>query len=235
MTSEPTFAPRPVQRPRAQVEEQLRQSILAGQFATGDRLPSEAQLAASFAVSRTTIREALRALASAGLIHKVSGKGGGSFVNLVDHHALGTTINESMTAILQLGRLEPTEVNHVRRLIEAPAARLAAMNRTDEQVANLRSIIDQERELELDSPEVGELDAVFHSTIAEASGNRLLSSFVAGLHGFAHPALTDLTEKAAQDTFRQHVAIVRAIEKGDSAAADKAMVKHLDYVERHSG
>jgi DNA-binding FadR family transcriptional regulator len=228
------FVPSPVQRPRVQVEDQLRAGILTGAFETGERLPSEARLAEDFSVSRTTVREALRALASAGLIHKVSGKGGGSFVSMVDHHALGTTLHDSMAAILQLGRMDYHEVSDVRRLIEAPAAGLAAEHRSEQHVERLREIIDLERNLSLDAPEISELDTKFHTTIAEASDNRLLSSFIAGLHGLTHPALSDLTEDVAMATFKQHVAIVRAIEKNDSQGAFRAMTKHLDYVEEQA-
>ncbi len=224
----------PVQRPRAQVEERLRKSILTGRFATGERLPSEAQLASSFAVSRTTVREALRALASGGLIHKVSGKGGGSFVSLVDHHALGVTIHDSMSAILQLGRIQADEVGAVRRLLEVPAAESAAERRTDDHVRRLRSLIEQQRGLRLDAPEISELDSAFHTTIAEASGNRLLSSFISGLHGLAQPALRDLTETTGRATFRQHVTIVQAIERADRQAAGEAMLAHLGYIEHVS-
>ncbi|MCA3749647.1 MAG: winged helix-turn-helix transcriptional regulator, partial [Rubrobacter sp.] len=77
------FKPAPVRRAREQVESQLREAILSGTFRSGDRLPSELELAKSFGVSRTTVREALGSLASAGLISKVPGASGGSFVRRV--------------------------------------------------------------------------------------------------------------------------------------------------------
>jgi DNA-binding transcriptional MocR family regulator len=78
------FQPSRVRRPREQVEEQIREAILSGAFRQGDKLPSETQLAEQFSVSRTTVREALRALAAAGLISKVPGVAGGSFVQSVE-------------------------------------------------------------------------------------------------------------------------------------------------------
>src|SRR5689334_18541438 len=79
---------REVVRPRQQVEDRIRQAILEGELKTGERLPSESELARQFAVSRTTVREALRALSTQNLIEKVPGAGGGSFVRAVDHQSL---------------------------------------------------------------------------------------------------------------------------------------------------
>src|ERR1700689_745140 len=83
------FAPIPVLRPREQVEEQIRAAILSGLLDVGSKLPSEAVLANQFSVSRTTVREALRSLATKSLIEKIPGPAGGTFVRKVDHWSLG--------------------------------------------------------------------------------------------------------------------------------------------------
>ena len=126
-----SFAPIPVLRPREQVEEQLKGAILSGQLEVGSRLPSETVLAAEFSVSRTTVREALRSLATKGLIEKTPGAGGGSFVRNVDHWSLGRVVHEGMQNLLQLGTIQETEASDVRYMLEVPAARLAAQNRTE--------------------------------------------------------------------------------------------------------
>src|SRR3954454_4967355 len=90
------FAPTPVLRPRQQVENQIRSAILSGQFARGDRLASETQLAERFGVIRATIREALRRLVEAGLISKDRGATGGSFVEYGDHQTLSRLISDRM-------------------------------------------------------------------------------------------------------------------------------------------
>ena len=129
-----TFKPRPVSRAREQVEAQIREAILSGTFQRGDRLPSEAELASDFAVSRTTVREALRSLAAAGLISKVPGATGGSFVQAIDYRGLGSLIGESIENSLRLGSIDFDEVIHVRRLLEVPSAGLAAINRTESDI-----------------------------------------------------------------------------------------------------
>src|SRR5918997_4269757 len=123
-TERMTFKPQPVARAREQVETQIREAILSGTFKRGEKLPSEAELADNFAVSRTTVREALRSLAAAGLIFKVPGASGGSFVQAIDYRGLGSLIGESIENSLRLGSIDFDEVIHVRRLLEVPSAGL---------------------------------------------------------------------------------------------------------------
>lgn len=228
------FAPKPVQRPRQQVEDQLRQAILSGALGIGKKLPPEAALAIEFGVSRTTVREALRSLASDGLIEKIPGAGGGSFVRSVDHHSLGAELSEDIENLLRLGSIEYGEVAAVRRMLEVPAAREAALRRSDDDVAELDDILAEGKTLEVDDPRVAELDARFHAVIAHASGNRVLAAFVYALHEVTEPVHhLDLNPETGKQTYRQHQAIVRAIKRGDGAAAESAMVSHLRYLEAH--
>jgi GntR family transcriptional regulator, transcriptional repressor for pyruvate dehydrogenase complex len=226
------FKPRPVTRAREQVEKQIREAILSGTFKRGERLPSEAELAEKFAVSRTTVREALRSLASAGLIYKVPGATGGSFVQVIDHRSLGGMLGESVGNTLRLGTVEYEEVAQVRRLLEVPSAALAAANRTQEDIETLRGIVDRQKEVTFDHPEVPGLDIGFHSAIAEASGNRILASFVTALHAAVRPVLAKhLDAEAGRDTVLQHAAIVKAITAGEAQTAAGAMEKHLSYLQ----
>jgi DNA-binding FadR family transcriptional regulator len=228
------FAPKPVQRPRQQVEDQLRQAILSGALGIGKKLPPEAALAVEFGVSRTTVREALRSLASDGLIEKIPGAGGGSFVRSVDHHALGAELSEDIENLLRLGSIEFGEVTAVRRMLEVPAAREAARRRSEAEMAELDEIIAEGKALETDDPRVAALDARFHAVIAHASGNRVLAAFVYALHEVTEPVhRLDLNPETGKQAYRQHQALVRAIRKQDPAAAEAAMVSHLRYLEEH--
>jgi GntR family transcriptional regulator, transcriptional repressor for pyruvate dehydrogenase complex len=228
-----TFKPQPVARAREQVETQIREAILSGIFKRGEKLPSEAELAENFAVSRTTVREALRSLAAAGLISKVPGASGGSFVQVIDYRSLGGVLGDSIVNTLRLGTVEYDEVAQVRYLLEVPSAKLAAANRTEEEVQALRSIVDRQKEITFDHPDVPGLDIDFHSAIGDASGNRVLASFVTALHRAIRPVLAKhLDAKAGRDTVRQHAAIVKAISEGDAQAAAGAMEKHLNYLQR---
>lgn len=221
----------PVKRPREQVEEKIKEAIVSGAVPQGEKLPSETRLADQFKVSRTTVREALRTLAAVGLITKVPGVAGGSFVQSVDHRALGTAFGGSLANVLRLGSIDGSEVSRVRRLLEIPAAGLAAQNRTADDLEALDAVVSRARATTIDDPAVPDLDISFHSVIAEASHNRLLASLVTAVHHVTRPvAALKLSPEIGRLTVRQHLAIVHAIRAGDASDAEKAMAEHLDYL-----
>lgn len=223
-----------VLRPREQVEEHIRLMILSGELKGREMLPPEAELARQFNVSRTTLREALRSLSTKGLISKIPGARGGNFVQSVDHNSLGSVVVDSLHNLLELGSIEHMEVAEVRQYLEVPAARLAATHRTDDELAQLRDIVRQQKTATVDDPEVPKLDEKFHSLIAQASGNRVLSALVAALHHETEPVhYLDLSPEVGRTTVRQHKVIVEAIAAKDSDAAEAAIVEHLSYLRVH--
>jgi len=229
-----SFAPIPVLRPREQVEEQLKGAILSGQLEVGSRLPSETVLAAEFSVSRTTVREALRSLATKGLIEKTPGAGGGSFVRNVDHWSLGRVVQEGMQNLLQLGTIQETEASDVRYMLEVPAARLAAQNRTESDVRVLERIVAQLSTTSHDDPTIPAMDAQLHTTVALMSGNRVLASLVYALHRTTEPVRhLKLTVEVGKHSHHQHQRLVEAIKAKDPDAAEEAMIDHLSYLRQH--
>jgi GntR family transcriptional regulator, transcriptional repressor for pyruvate dehydrogenase complex len=218
-----SFQPEKVRRPREQVESQIRAAILDGEFGPGDRLPAEATLAKEFGVSRSTVREALRSLAEAGFISTSPGATGGSFVAGIDHHALSARFGEGVENILRLGSLTYTEVASVRLMLEVPSAGLAAQNRTDDQLDQLDEIIREQREVTLGQG-VRELNARFHETVADASGNRLLTAMISALHRVA-PAVAnqEISADVSRRSARHHLRVVDAIRERDEAGAQTAM------------
>ncbi|TDO51660.1 DNA-binding FadR family transcriptional regulator [Kribbella sp. VKM Ac-2527] len=229
------FRPQQVTRPRDQVEQQIREAILTGQFAQGEKLPAETELAQQFGVSRPTVREALGALVSAGLIRKSPGVAGGSFVNVVTPDSLSQMLKESMDTILRLGALDVGELTSVRRMLEVPAAEWAAKNRQDSHLDTLQAIVQKQRDTTINDPAIPSYDLAFHTTIGHASGNRLLAAFIAAVHDSTHPAqYLEVTEEVGRRTVKQHMAILRAIESGEAETARDAMASHLDYVLQYS-
>jgi len=228
------FTAKVVQRPRQQVEDQIRAAIRSGVVKTGQKLPTEVALSRDFGVSRTTVREALRSLVADGLIEKVPGAGGGSFVRMLDSHSFGIELGQDIENLLRVGSIVYYEAADVRRMLEVPCVRLAAEHRTDEEAAELREIVDKQKTLSYDDPRVPELDVRFHSLIGKASGNRVAAAFVDALHRVTEPVHhLDLDAEVGRRTVRQHMAIVRAVEERDPAAAERAMVEHLSYLEQH--
>jgi GntR family transcriptional repressor for pyruvate dehydrogenase complex len=223
-----------VLRPRRQVEDQIKAAILSGAVQPGDRLPGELELARQFEVSRTTVREALRSLSTQNLITKTPGAGGGSFVRIIDHSALRRALVDSVHNLLALGTIDFEEVALVRQHIEVPAVRLATVNRTAEDLEELRDIVALQKSISVEDPRVPELDEKFHRAIARASGNRVLASFVSALHLETEPVhYLDLSPEVGRTTVRQHQQIVRAIVEQDPEAGEKAIIEHLSYLRKH--
>ncbi len=237
----PMFTPDPVRRPREQVEKQLRDAIVSATFKRGERLPSEATLAQEFQVSRTTVREALRVLASEGLISKVPGAGGGSFVQNVDHESLRNLLSGSLETILKFGALTLEEVTLVRRLLEVPAARLAADHRTPEQAAQLQILIARQDAVVADpardnwDPELFEIGQSIYSLVGEASGNRLLASFIAAISQVTISVyMRELSAADAEQAREFTRALVEAIVSGNAGVAETTMATVLGQIEdRH--
>lgn len=228
------FRPSPVRRAKEQVEVQLRDAILSGTFASGDRLPSEMELTESFGVSRTTIREALGGLASAGLISKVPGASGGSFVRTVDHESLGISLGRSIDDTLKFGSINVEEINHVRRLLEVPSSREAALSRSEADIEALRDIVERQKRAALEDPDqMADLDCSFHTKVAGASGNRVLASLVFALQSVIRQTLfLNISPEQGKAAVQQHIDIVRGITSGDPEEAGKAMEDHLDYLDQ---
>jgi GntR family transcriptional repressor for pyruvate dehydrogenase complex len=226
-----SFSPSKVRRPREQVEAQIREAILSGAFRQGEKLPSETALAEQFAVSRTTVREALRSLAAGGLIAKIPGVAGGSFVQSVDHRSLGSALGDSLENILRIGSITRAEVDQLRRIIEVPCAALAAEHRSDDQLEEIERILSAEKSTTVEDPTVPDLDVAFHTAVAEASGNRPLAAFVRALHRLERPvASLRLSPHIGREAVRQHMAVARALRDGRPGAASSAMGEHLEFV-----
>lgn len=149
--------------------------------------------------------------------------------------SLSQMLGDSMDTILRLGALDVGELTSVRRVLEVPAAQWAARNRSQEHLERLHAIVKRQRETTINDPEIPGYDLAFHTTIGQASGNRLLAAFTAAVHGATHPAqYLEVTEEVGRRTVKQHMAILAAIEERDEDAARNAMGAHLDYVLRYS-
>lgn len=211
-----------------QVADQLRELILAGTLAAGDRLPPEPDLAARFGVSRSTIREALRVLASRDLIYTTRGTTGGTFVSRVDAAQVSEYLETSIGLMSGSDSVTVAEMLEAREVLEVPSARLAAVRREEHHLKALREAVERETRTRGRDRRFHE-HRTFHATIVEASGNRLLRMV-------AEPVFRVLQAKFLSpdvpDTFwarvdRDHEAILNAIEDRDGEAAAAAMQRHL--------
>ncbi|WP_190814472.1 FadR/GntR family transcriptional regulator [Saccharopolyspora pogona] len=210
-----------------QVTDQLLQRILSGSLAAGDRLPSEAELASAFGVSRSTIREALRALASRDVIRTTRGTTGGTFVARVQLDQVSEYLETS------IGLLSGTDVSvadmlEARELLEVPAARLAAHRRNRQHLAALREAIDREIMSRGRGGEFRE-HRNFHGLVVKATGNGLLAVMTEPVFRVLQARFLDpdVPHEFWGQVDHDHEAILRAIDDGDGDAAARAMSEHL--------
>jgi DNA-binding FadR family transcriptional regulator len=229
----PTAPVKRVRKAYEQVYDQLRDLIMRGELARGERLPNEAVLAREFGVSRGTVREALRVLAAQNLIRTAKGAGGGSFVTLptVDHISSFLHANISLLSVSEDVTLQ--EFLEARELLEVFAARQCAVRRTPRELERMRDTIIEDS-AKLGTEEHFVYNKEFHSAVLDGCGNTLLCIA-------AQPVFSVLQTNLARDAMSQrfakrinddHRAILEAIEDGDSEAAGDQMLRHLTYLSR---
>ena len=167
---------RPV-RVSDEVFEQLKQSILLGHFKSGERLPTERDLAEEFQVSRVAIREALRNLENSGFISTRQGATGGAFVTeLTFDHLARSFLNLFLAEKISL-----PEFYKVRLLIEPEMARLAAARITPEYAQRLKEALEEEERPIHSLEEDFDRKTAVHFILAEMCGNRFFEALVRSL------------------------------------------------------
>jgi GntR family transcriptional regulator, transcriptional repressor for pyruvate dehydrogenase complex len=161
--------------------EDLRAQITSGRLRPGDRLPAEPQLCALSGVSRSTVREALRLLASQNLIVTVRGVTGGSFVAEPSSDRLADALTLGVRLLISAGHVDPAHIFEVREAFEVPASGIAALRRTDEHLAALRAaLFDPDS---TDPEAMSEAQRTFHLGVAAATGNPLFGLITRPLYG----------------------------------------------------
>jgi GntR family transcriptional regulator, transcriptional repressor for pyruvate dehydrogenase complex len=215
-----------------QVAEAIRVYMQSEDLHPGDRLGREEDLARQFGVSRPTLREALRLLSSSHLVRASKGPGGGIFVAATPEEGIGRTVSASVASMLQSQSITIDELLETRMLFEVPLVGLAAQRATEEDVARLYALIEEAESRPDDAELVGAVDERLHRTISEIAGNRLAAAFNAWVVEVLQPPLRELVAPAVVEAVivEQHRDIVRGIEKGDPAAAERAMREHLVYI-----
>ena len=134
-----------VQPAYQQVADQLRDRILDGSLSTGDRLPTEVELSEIFGVSRSTVREALRLLASRGLIRTTRGTTGGTFVARVEFGQVSDYLEVSLGLMSGAADITIAHLLEAREAFEVPAAGLAALRHEERHIAELRESVEREK------------------------------------------------------------------------------------------
>lgn len=206
-----------------------------GRLNAGDRLPIEKDLAEMLQVSRGSLREGVRALAVLGVLE--TRQGDGTYVTALDASKLLGPL--TLFANRQMA-VEPSQLLHVRRVLEAESASLAAVRVTDDQIAQMSLLLDRVDELlrnDVDEDGVSaiiDVDTEFHRRVAEAAGNPLLAALIDSLAGRTYRTRLwrAMTEQSATATTQaEHRGILDEIRRRDPDRARLRMHFHLIAVE----
>lgn len=217
----------PVRNPRLyeKVAEEIGLRIANGEFKTGDRLPSERELARMLGVSRPVLREALVTLEIAGSV-EVRG-GSGCFV---------IATGDMAPPPLADGGPSPFEIVQARIAIETDIAAAAAENATPETLSSLDETIGMMRADLASQRDTRDTDRLFHIRLAEMAGNSVLTGIVSDLWShmtapvFNRLGVNTGLRDTDTETIAEHIRIIDAVREGDAQRARDAMAQHLERV-----
>lgn len=207
-----------------QVIEQIKQLIVDGKLKSGDKLPSERELVEMLHASRTSIREALRALQIIGLVE--CRHGGGNFISKSFENGLF----EPMSIMFMLQESKPEEIIQVRKLIEIETAAIAAQKITDEELDGIEILIKALENSEDENVNV-KIDKKFHYEIAKASKNKIILNLFNAISTLMDSAIKDARKNILVDQdnlvvlIKQHEDIYMSLKKHNSKKAAEAMKK----------
>lgn len=205
--------------------ERIREQISSGALGPGSKLPPEAALARALGVSRSSVREAVKALVHARVLDVRQGDG--TYVTSLEPRLL---LDGMSLAVDLIQDHQLLEVMEVRRLLEPGATALAATRIGPDGLQVLRRHLDLMRTAVGDAEELVEHDAGFHDCVMAATGNQTLESVLRGLSTATMRARiwrATIESGAAANTVAQHEDIFRALESGDSRLAEAAALVHV--------
>jgi GntR family transcriptional repressor for pyruvate dehydrogenase complex len=229
-------ASQPREKPQL-IADELRSLIVSGELAEGEWLGKEPDLVKRFAVSRPSLREALRILETEGLITVVRGLRGGVVVHQPDERMTARTA----ALVLRARNVSLADVFEARSLLEPVAAREIASKRSRKAiVAELGALIDEQEEAIEDPEAFGVANAKFHERLVSLAGNQTFSIVAEMLNEIVARAVTAVS--SADDVagslttrkrgIRSQRRLLELLETGDAPAAEKHWRDHMAVVGR---
>jgi GntR family transcriptional repressor for pyruvate dehydrogenase complex len=223
---------RPITTPRAfeAILEQLKDAIAAGTLKAGDRLPAERELAERFAVSRTSVREAVRVLEALGIIGVRRGADHGA-VLLTEPGNAFTTILDLLVA---LRHVPLQDVVEFRVMLESSAARRLATTRGPA-LAALGELLSRLEDPQLPRAEFHRLDAEFHVALVRSGGNSLVNLVESAADRTLRTIIANVSLLGPDWTvvrarlIAEHRAIFAAISAGEAQVASECVSEHIRY------
>ncbi|MCE8008608.1 FCD domain-containing protein [Aestuariivita sp.] len=209
----------------AQIAAAIRESIVGGQLIVDERLPSEAELADHFNVSRPTVREALKRLAAQSLIRTQRGATGGAFVNRLSFEDAYSQQITTSTLLLSMNAVSFDTACEARYALERACAPLSAQRRSPDHLATMRAEIHRQSQPGLTDEAFCASDVDFHRALVDGAGNPVLSYQLAGAVEAMQPLMNMITFTARDRAaiVALHTRIANAVEAQNSNAACAAL------------
>lgn len=200
---------------------QVTEAIIKGELKIGDRIPPERDLANTFGVSRTAIRDAIKILSGRGVLDV--------------KHGVGIFVAESVKKEygMDFAGEQLRDLFEIRKTLETQAAAWAADRADSDYVSRLRTIVDEAKEHSSNLQVLAEKDAQFHMMIAEASKNLLIVKIMWTLLDTLEESRTKALTipNRALASLSEHEQVLKAIAEHNQERARESMHKHLDSVE----
>ncbi|NMM46556.1 FadR family transcriptional regulator [Rhodospirillaceae bacterium KN72] len=209
----------------AQIAKSIRDAILSGDLSADERLPSEAELAEQFSVSRPTVREALKRLAAQSLIRTERGAFGGAFVRRLSYKEAQAQNVTASTLLLTINDIRFDVACEARFAMERACIALAAQRRDATHLAAMRAEIDRQKDPTLTDEDFCASDVALHRALVDGAGNPVLSYHLAGSVEAMQPLMNMITfsTRSRSRIVALHTALTDALEAADAMAAESAL------------
>lgn len=225
------FTPAKRTRSFEDVVEQIRNAVIEGKIKKGDRLPNERELCRIFGVSRSTLREGIRALEALGVVEVRLGAAGGIFAT----EPRGDQVGAALESLIRFSGATARDLFEFRVSFEGETAFWAAGRATADDVAALEEIVGEWKVLSADDgtpwPVLAEVDVRFHDVIAQASHNQVRLAIMLGLSQAifrASCALEPYVDQRMRRTIGRELAgVTEAVRQHDQKMARSRMRRHV--------
>ncbi|EPX80235.1 FadR/GntR family transcriptional regulator [Litoreibacter arenae] len=209
----------------AQIAASIRDAIIAGELIVDARLPSEAELAEQFNVSRPTVREALKRLAAQALIRTQRGATGGAFVNHLTYPDAYAQQITTSTLLLSMNEVSIVTACEARFALERACTQLSAQRRSPDHLATMRAEIFRQSQPGLSDEAFCASDIAFHRALVDGAQNPVMSYQLAGAVEAMQPLMNMITftARSRERIVALHSQIADALEARDATQADAAL------------
>jgi len=214
-----------------QIADKLRSEIFDGKLSPKEKLPTEADMAKYYGVSRPTVREALKRLSAQNLIHSKRGPGGGNFVNEISLEQVADTVTEASMMLTSLGSIPIEQVFSACYELEALCLRLAIQQSDPSLPQKLESVLNEESMPDVSDEAFCQFDVKFQRSIVDACGNIMirlaLYTVIEALIPITNMIITKTRSRGKILEF--HKSIISSILKKDVTQSHTILSDLIDY------